>query len=220
MSTHETVETFAPDPDFAAQANARAEDYERASADRLAFWDEQARRLDGSTAWAEVRDWSDARVATWYVGGTLNTAYNCVDRHVEAGNGDRVALHWVGEPTDDARDITYAQLKDEVSRTANYLSSLGLVAGDRVAIYMPLLPETYIAMLACARLRLTRSVVFAGFSAQALRSRFYDAEAKVVITPSASSAAASPPPSRTASTRRSATPSTASPAPPSRSRRS
>src|SRR5699024_11683676 len=95
--------------------------------------------------------------------------YNCVDRHVEAGNGDRVALHWVGEPTDDARDITYAQLKDEVSRTANYLSSLGLVAGDRVAIYMPLLPETYIAMLACARLGLTHSVVFAGFSAQADR---------------------------------------------------
>src|SRR5699024_7505167 len=155
MSTHETVETFAPDPDFAAQANARAEDYERASADRLAFWDEQARRLDWSTEWSEVLDWSDAPVAKWYVGGTLNTAY-------------RVALHWVGEPTDDARDITYAQLKDEVSRTANYLSSLGLVAGDRVAIYMPLLPETYIAMLACARLGLTHSVVFAGFSAQAL----------------------------------------------------
>ena len=182
MSTHETVETFAPDPDFAAQANARAEDYERASADRLAFWDEQARRLDWSTEWSEVLDWSDAPVAKWYVGGTLNTAYNCVDRHVEAGNGDRVALHWVGEPTDDARDITYAQLKDEVSRTANYLSSLGLVAGDRVAIYMPLLPETYIAMLACARLGLTHSVVFAGFSAQALRSRVDDAEAKVVIT--------------------------------------
>src|SRR5699024_9108290 len=108
MSTHETVETFAPDPDFAAQANARAEDYERASADRLAVWDEQARRLDWSTEWSEVLDWSDAPVAKWDVGGTLNTAYNFVDRHVAAGNGDPAARHSERAPPDEPRDITYA----------------------------------------------------------------------------------------------------------------
>ncbi|MGN0102295.1 MAG: acetate--CoA ligase [Dietzia sp.] len=182
MTAPEHTPSFAPDPDFAAQANAQADLYDSAANDRLAFWEEQARRLEWDTEWSEVLDWSDAPVAKWFVGGKLNVAYNCVDRHVEAGNGDRVAIHWIGEPTDDARDITYAELKDEVSRTANYLSSLGLVAGDRVAIYMPLLPEVYIAMLACARLGLTHSVVFAGFSPAALRSRVDDAEAKLVIT--------------------------------------
>ncbi|MBB1021758.1 MAG: acetate--CoA ligase [Dietzia sp.] len=182
MTAPEHTPSFAPDPDFAAQANAQADLYDSAADDRLGFWEEQARRLDWDTEWSEVLDWSDAPVAKWFVGGKLNVAYNCVDRHVEAGNGDRVAIHWIGEPTDDARDITYAELKDEVSRTANYLSSLGLVAGDRVAIYMPLLPEVYIAMLACARLGLTHSVVFAGFSPAALRSRVDDAEAKLVIT--------------------------------------
>ncbi|MFJ6110293.1 acetate--CoA ligase [Dietzia maris] len=182
MTAPEHDQSFAPDPDFAAQANAQADLYDRASSDRLAFWEEQARRLDWDTEWTEVLDWSDAPVAKWFVGGKINVAYNCVDRHVEAGNGDRVAIHWIGEPGDDARDITYAELKDEVSRAANYLSSLGLVAGDRVAIYMPLLPEVYIAMLACARLGLTHSVVFAGFSPNALRSRIDDAEAKLVIT--------------------------------------
>ncbi len=182
MTAPEHDQSFAPDPDFAAQANAQADLYDSASSDRLAFWEEQARRLDWDTEWTEVLDWSDAPVAKWFVGGKLNVAYNCLDRHVEAGNGDRVAIHWIGEPGDDARDITYAELKDEVSRAANYLSSLGLVAGDRVAIYMPLLPEVYIAMLACARLGLTHSVVFAGFSPNALRSRIDDAEAKLVIT--------------------------------------
>ena len=182
MTAPEHTPSFAPDPDFAAQANAQADLYDSAADDRLAFWEEQARRLDWDTEWSEVLDWSDAPVAKWFVGGKLNVAYNCVDRHVEAGNGDRVAIHWIGEPEDDARDITYAELKDEVSRTANYLSSLGLVAGDRVAIYMPLLPEVYIAMLACARLGLTHSVVFAGFSPAALRSRVDDAQAKLVIT--------------------------------------
>ena len=182
MTAHDPNETFAPSPAFAEQANVGPGEYERAAADRLAFWDEQARRLDWAADWNEVLDWSDAPVAKWFVDGRLNASYNCVDRHVEAGNGDRVAIHWVGEPTDDSRDITYSDLKDEVSRTANYLSSLGLVAGDRVAIYMPLLPETYIAMLACARLGLTHSVVFAGFSSAALRSRVDDASAKVVIT--------------------------------------
>ena len=104
-----------------------------------------------------------------------------MDRHVDAGKGDRVAIHWVGEPGDH-RDLTYAQLKDEVSKAANYFSSIGLEAGDRVAIYMPMVPEALISMLACARLGLTHSVVFAGFSSGALRSRVDDAEAKLVIT--------------------------------------
>ncbi|GAB04987.1 acetate--CoA ligase [Gordonia amarae] len=175
------VESFPPSEEFAAQANAGAELYDRAEADRLEFWAEQARRLDWATDFGDVLDWSNAPVANWFVGGKLNVAYNCVDRHVAAGKGDRVAIHWVGEPGD-SRDITYAQLQAEVSKAANYFSSIGLVAGDRVAIYMPMVPEALISMLACARLGLTHSVVFAGFSAGALRSRVDDAEAKLVIT--------------------------------------
>ena len=121
-------------------------------------------------------DWSEAPVAKWFVDGRLNVAYNCVDRHVEAGNGDRVAIHWEGEPVGDARDITYAELQDEVCQAANTLTELGLVAGDRVAIYMPMVPEAIIAMLACARLGVMHSVVFAGFSATALRARIEDAD--------------------------------------------
>ena len=127
-------------------------------------------------------DWSGAPFAKWFVGGKLNVAYNCVDRHVDAGNGDRVAIHWEGEPAGDARSITYAQLKDEVCKAANAFTELGLVAGDRVAIYMPMVPEAIVAMLACARLGVMHSVVFAGFSATALRTRIEDAEAKLVIT--------------------------------------
>ena len=153
-----------------------------AEADRLAFWAEQANRLSWETPFTEVLDWSEAPVAKWFVGGRLNVAYNCVDRHVEAGNGDRVAIHWEGEPVGDARDITYAQLQDEVCQAANTLTELGLVAGDRVAIYMPMVPEAIVAMLACARLGVMHSVVFAGFSATALRARIEDATAKMVIT--------------------------------------
>ena len=177
-----TNEKYAPSAEFAAQANATADLYTEADADRLAFWDKQARRLTWDQEWSEVLDWSQAPVSKWFVGGKLNVAANCLDRHVDAGNGDRVAVHWIGEPKSDARDITYSELLADVSRAANYLSSLGLVAGDRVAIYMPMIPEAYIAMLACARLGLTHSVVFAGFSSAALRSRVDDAEAKVVIT--------------------------------------
>jgi acetyl-CoA synthetase len=129
-----------------------------------------------------VLDWSEAPFAKWFVGGKLNVAYNCVDRHVEAGNGDRVAIHWEGEPVGDARDITYAQLKDEVCQAANALTELGLESGDRVAIYMPMVPEAIIAMLACARLGAMHSVVFAGFSASALKARIDDAKTKLVIT--------------------------------------
>lgn len=174
--------SYPPSADFAEKANATADLYDRAEADRLAFWAEQANRLSWETPFTEVLDWSEAPFAKWFVGGKLNVSYNCVDRHVEAGNGDRVAIHWEGEPLGDARDITYAELKDEVCRAANALTDLGLVAGDRVAIYMPMVPEAIVAMLACARLGVMHSVVFAGFSASALRARVEDAEAKMVIT--------------------------------------
>ena len=173
---------YPPAAEFSDKANATADLYDEAEADRLAFWAKQADRLSWDTPFTEVLDWSDAPFAKWFVGGKLNVAYNCVDRHVEAGNGDRVAIHWEGEPVGDARTITYAELKDEVCRAANTLSDLGLVTGDRVAIYMPMVPEAIVAMLACARLGLMHSVVFAGFSASALRARIEDAEAKLVIT--------------------------------------
>jgi acetyl-CoA synthetase len=174
--------SYPPADDFAAQANATAELYKAADKDRSAFWAEQANRLSWETPFDEVLDWSEAPFAKWFVGGKLNVAYNCVDRHVEAGNGDRVAILWEGEPVGDSRTLTYSELKDEVCKAANALTELGLTAGDRVAIYMPMLPEAIVAMLACARLGVLHSVVFAGFSAAALKARIEDAEAKLVIT--------------------------------------
>jgi acetyl-CoA synthetase len=173
---------YPPSEEFAAQANATVQMYREAEADRLAFWAKQAERLSWDTPFTEVLDWSEAPFAKWFVGGKLNVAYNCVDRHVEAGNGDRVAIHWQGEPVDDTREITYAQLQTDVCKAANALTELGLAAGDRVAIYMPMIPEAIVAMLACARLGIMHSVVFAGFSATALAARIQDAEAKLVIT--------------------------------------
>ncbi|MCU0278787.1 MAG: acetate--CoA ligase [Candidatus Nanopelagicales bacterium] len=172
---------FPPDPEFAEQANAKADLYQQASDDRLGFWDTQAARLQWETPWTQTLDWSDAPFAKWFVGGTLNVAVNCVDRHVAAGFGDKVAIHFEGEPGD-TRTITYADLKDQVSRAANALTDLGVSAGDRVAIYLPMIPEAAISMLACARIGAVHSVVFGGFSAEALRNRIDDAEAKVVIT--------------------------------------
>ncbi|BDT95353.1 acetyl-coenzyme A synthetase [Nocardia sputorum] len=177
----DTTAAYPPAPEFAAQANASDALYDRARSDRLEFWAEQARRLHWEQPWTQVLDWSDAPVAKWFVGGKLNVAYNCVDRHVLAGHGDQVAIHWEGEPGD-SRAITYEQLRDEVCRAANALTELGLVAGDRVAIYMPMVPEAIVSMLACARLGLTHSVVFAGFSPTALRQRVDDAGARLVIT--------------------------------------
>ncbi|WP_181776690.1 acetate--CoA ligase [Amycolatopsis pittospori] len=173
--------TFPPSESFSAQANATADFYAEADADREAFWAKQAERLHWDTKWSQVLDWTNAPVAKWFVGGKLNVSYNCVDRHVVDGHGDQVAIHWVGEPGD-SRDITYAQLKDEVSRAANAFESLGLKAGDRVAIQMPMVPEAIVAMLACARIGALHSVVFGGFSPTALRSRVDDQAAKVVIT--------------------------------------
>ncbi|MEV4599328.1 acetate--CoA ligase [Amycolatopsis sp. NPDC049253] len=173
--------TFPPSDEFAAQANAKADTYEKADADREQFWAEQAERLSWDTKWTQVLDWTNAPFAKWFVGGKLNVAYNCVDRHVESGHGDQVAIHWVGEPGD-TRDITYAQLKDEVSKAANALVSLGVTAGDVVAIQLQMVPEAIFAMLACARIGALHSVVFGGFSPTALRARVDDAAAKIVIT--------------------------------------
>jgi acetyl-CoA synthetase len=173
---------FDPPAEFAAQANLTEAAYAEADADRLAFWEKQAERLDWDTRWDKVLDWDDPPFAKWFVGGKINAAYNCVDRHVAAGAGDKVAFHWVGEPADDARDITYAELKDEVCRAANALVDLGVRTGDRVAIYMPMIPETVVTMLACARLGAPHTVVFGGFSAEALASRLEDCDARVIVT--------------------------------------
>ncbi|MGY1705944.1 acetate--CoA ligase [Geodermatophilus sp. SYSU D00697] len=167
--------------ELAAQANVGPDVYEEASRDRLAFWAKQAGRLTWAQQWDDVLDWSNPPFAKWFVGGRLNVAYNCVDRHVEDGHGDQVAYHWEGEPGD-TRTITYAQLKDEVCKAANALLELGVQAGDRVAIYMPMIPETVIAMLACARIGAVHMVVFGGFSADALASRLDDSGAVLVIT--------------------------------------
>ncbi|GAB2929225.1 acetate--CoA ligase [Micromonospora polyrhachis] len=172
---------FPPPAALAAEANVTAEAYEEAAADRLAFWAKQAGRLTWTTGWDQVLDWSNPPFAKWFVGGQLNVAYNCLDRHVEAGLGDRVAIHWEGEPGD-TRTITYADLLRMTSQAANALTDLGVTSGDRVAIYLPMIPEAAVAMLACARIGATHSVVFGGFSVDALTNRIQDASAKVVIT--------------------------------------
>jgi len=187
--THEALENlshenrkFPPSAEFTAQANGQAALYDAATADHEGFWAEQARsHLTWSKDFDTTLDWSDAPFAKWFVGGELNASYNCVDRHVEAGRGDKVAIHFIGEPGD-TRDITYSDLLDEVQRAANALQDLGIRKGDRVAIYLPMIPEAVITMLACARIGAPHSVVFGGFSADALRSRIGDAQAKVVVT--------------------------------------
>jgi acetyl-CoA synthetase len=173
--------SFAPPPALAADANVKADAYERATTDRLGFWAEQAQRLSWAREPQETLDWSTPPFAKWFADGTLNVAYNCVDRHVEAGNGDRVAIHFEGEPGD-TRTLTYADLKREVSKAANALTALGVEAGDRVAIYLPMIPEAVVSMLACARIGAPHSVVFGGFSADAVSSRVVDNDARVIIT--------------------------------------
>ena len=173
---------FAPSADFAAKAVAQPGLYEEARTDREAFWARQARELlEWRTPFTQVLDWSNPPFAKWFADGELNVAVNCLDRHVEAGNGDRVALLWEGEPGDERR-ITYAELTEEVKRVANVLTDLGVGEGDRVAIYLPMIPEAVASMLAVARLGAIHSVVFGGFSADSLRARIDDAGAKVVIT--------------------------------------
>ncbi|HVA60720.1 MAG TPA: acetate--CoA ligase [Mycobacteriales bacterium] len=171
---------FEPPADLAAAANAQPEIYAEAAKDPLAFWAGQAERLTWSTRWSQVLEWN-LPYAKWFIGGRLNVAYNCVDRHVEAGAGDKVAFYWEGEPGD-TRTITYADLQREVCKTANALTDLGIAAGDKIAIYMPMIPETVVAMLACARLGAPHTVVFGGFSADALKGRILDCDARMVIT--------------------------------------
>jgi acetyl-CoA synthetase len=171
--------TFPPPTSFAAAAN--VDEHAYAITDRLAFWDAAARRLDWAQPWTQTLDWSDAPFAKWFVGGTLNVSYNCVDRHVVAGRGQKVAIHF--EAADGSGEaITYEDLQRRVARAANALQSLGVQAGDRVAVYLPMIPEAIVTLLACARIGAIHSVVFAGFSAEALRSRINDAAAKLVIT--------------------------------------
>jgi acetyl-CoA synthetase len=172
---------FPPPAEFAAAANLTEAAYAEARTDRLAFWEQQAHRLSWAKEWDQVLDWSNPPFAKWFVGGQLNVAYNCLDRHIEAGRGNKIAIHFEGEPGD-TRTITYADLHRSVCQAANALTDIGVVAGDRVAIYMPMIPEAAVAMLACARIGATHSVVFGGFSADALSGRIDDASAKVVIT--------------------------------------
>jgi acetyl-CoA synthetase len=172
---------FAPPSEMAANANVTADAYDQAAADRLAFWAAQAGRLSWARPWDEVLDWSNPPFAKWFTGGQLNVAYNCLDRHIEAGMGAKVAIHWEGEPGD-TRTITYNDLHRSVCQAANALLGLGVGKGDRVAIYMPMIPEAAVAMLACARIGATHNVVFGGFSVDALKGRIQDADAKLVIT--------------------------------------
>jgi len=172
---------FDPPAELAASANVTTDAYDDAAKDRLAFWATQAERLQWEQPWDEVLDWQPP-YAKWFVGATLNVAANCVDRHVANGLGQRVALHWEGEPEGDRRTVTYAELHKEVCQAANALTGLGVRAGDRVMIYLPMIPEAVVAMLACARLGAPHSVVFGGFSAQALVDRITDADARFVIT--------------------------------------
>ncbi len=182
LTSHLDRASLEPRPEITAQANGTADMYAAADADFEGFWAEQGRKY---VTWAKdfdtTLDWSDAPFAKWYVGGELNVAYNCVDRHVEAGNGDRVAIHFEGDQGD-TRTITYADLQKEVSKVANALTELGVGKGDTVMIYMPMIPETIFTMLACARLGAPHSLVFGGFSAEALHTRINDAKAKLAVT--------------------------------------
>ena len=171
---------FPPSPEFTKQANAQSDIYSQAE-NYEAFWANQALQLDWAQPFSEILDWSNAPFARWFADGKLNVSVNCVDRHVDAGLGDRVAFYFEGEPGD-TRTITYSQLKDQVCQAAHAFTSLGVKAGDRVAIYLPMIPEAVISMLACARIGAVHSVVFGGFSAEALLSRIIDAQATLVIT--------------------------------------
>ena len=172
--------SFLPSSEFAAQSNAQPGLYADADKDRLAFWDKQAHALTWEKKWDKTLEW-EVPYAKWFVGGKLNATVSALDRHIADGNGSRTAFHFEGEPGD-TRTISYAQLLADVSKAANALTSIGIKSGDRVAIYLPLIPEAVVAMLACARIGAIHSVVFGGFSADALLSRIQDADAKLVIT--------------------------------------
>ncbi len=172
---------FPPPAGFAGQETiVEPSIYEEAGRDWQGFWAARAKELEWFRPWDRVCEW-DLPYAKWFGGGTLNVSYNCIDRHVKSGLGERVAFHWEGEPGD-TRTITYSELLEEVGRFANVLKSLGVKRGDRVAIYMPMIPELCTAMLACTRIGAVHSVVFGGFSSDALRDRIEDAKAEVLVT--------------------------------------
>jgi acetyl-CoA synthetase len=175
-------ETFDPPPEFAAQALLRDPAiYEEAEADPAGWWAKQAEDLDWFERWDTVLDDSEAPFYKWFTGGTLNVSHNCLDRHVEAGNGDRVAFHWRGEEGEE-RDVTYADLLRDVQRLANALKDHGVGKGDVVGIYLPMIPEVAVAMLACARIGAPHNVVFGGFAPESVRERMEFSEAKALIT--------------------------------------
>src|SRR5438132_4725757 len=170
---------YPPPEDFAAQANAQPEIYER---DWEEFWETEGReRLTWFEPFSKLYEW-ELPYAKWYLGGQLNVCFNCVDRHVEAGNGDKVAYYWEGEPEEDRRTITFADLQRDVVRFANALKKLGVGKGTPVGIYMGMVPELPVAMLACTRLGAPHTVVFGGFSAESLSGRLNDMGCEVLIT--------------------------------------
>src|SRR5262245_6808830 len=173
--------TIPPPPEFRAHAHVRDESlYAEAERDPEAFWARFASELEWSRRWDRVLDWQPPH-AKWFVGGRLNASVNCLDRHVHGTRRNKAAIVWEGEPGD-RRTLTYFELFREVSAFANVLKSLGVKKGDRVAIYMPLVPELAVAMLACARIGAIHSIVFGGFSAESLRDRINDATARLLIT--------------------------------------
>jgi acetyl-CoA synthetase len=188
MSSADTslIDFYPPSADFSAQAHVKSmEEYEtlyaQSIADPQGWWASQAEQLKWQRPWDQTLDWSEAPFAKWFVGGKLNAAENCLDRHVAEGRGDQIAIHWIGEPGD-TRDLTYRELLSETCRLANALKARGVSAGDRVLIYLPMVPEAAIAMLACARIGAVHSVVFGGFSAQSILDRLEDSEACAIIT--------------------------------------
>src|SRR5919204_1394151 len=170
---------YPPPEDFASQANAQPDIYER---DFEEFWETEGReRISWFTPFDKLLEW-EPPYAKWYLGGKTNVCFNCVDRHVEAGKGDKVAYHWEGEPENERRDVTYADLQKDVVRFANALKSIGVAKGTPVAIYMGMVPELPVAMLACTRIGAPHTVVFGGFSADSLSGRMNDMECQVLIT--------------------------------------
>jgi acetyl-CoA synthetase len=172
---------FEPPAELATNANAQPDIYDKAAGDRLGFWEEQARELTWDTDWTETLDWQPP-FAKWFIGGKLNACVNALDRHIDAGNGDKVAYHWISDGDTERRDVTYADLKREVCKCANALTDLGVSAGDRVTIYMPMIPETVVTILACARIGAPHNVVFCGFSADSLSGRINDSDSHLVVT--------------------------------------
>ena len=177
-----TEQTFPPPEEFAAQANAsNPEIYERAAADPETWWASWAEKLDWMKPWDTVLDWSDPPFARWFDGGVLNASANCLDRHVDAGRGDRVAFYWEGEDAT-RREVTYAELLDSTQRFANAMRDLGVGRGDVVGIFLPMIPETAVAMLACARIGAIHNVVFGGFAAESVKERMQFSDAKLLVT--------------------------------------